>query len=59
MKTYYKKYDIVDIKGFLDCDENDKYFISYEDGDETKIIDLNDFLESVCGNYLQIKKINE
>ena len=59
MKTYYKEYKTIDVKGILDENENGEKFIAYLDGDDEKIIKADDLLDMMLGGYVQFKTIVE
>lgn len=59
MKTYLKRYATIDVKGYLDVNENDEYFISYEDGENTVNIMVEDLLKEMVGYPVQFKTIAE
>jgi len=60
MKTYLKKYEVVDIKGYLEVNDEGEYFISYEESkDEVKVILLKDIVEQMVGNAVQFKTITK
>lgn len=60
MKTYLKKYEVVDVKGYLDVDDEGEYFISYEESkDNVKVIPLKDIIEQMVGSAVQFKTITE
>ena len=60
MKTDYKEYKTIDVKGLLDenNDTGEKY-IAYQDGDDTKFIKINELLDMMVGSYVQFKTISE
>jgi len=59
MKTYYKEYKTIDVKGILDEFENGEKFIRYTDGEDEAIIKVNDLLDMMVGGFVQFKTISE
>ena len=60
MKTYLKKYEVVDVKGYLDVNDEGEYFISYEESkDNVKVIPLKGIIEQMVGSAVQFKTITE
>lgn len=60
MKTYLRKYETVDIKGYLDFNEDEGYFVSYENSaKETCNVMVDDLLKEMIGNAVQFKTITE
>ena len=54
-KQSIKKTRVLEIKGYLDIDENNEYIVTVED----KEYKLNDLLEDMCGTELNLKCIDE
>lgn len=59
MKTYYKEYKTIDVKGVLDTDTEGEYFIRYEDADNECVVALSDILDRITGEYVRIVTIPE
>lgn len=59
MKTYYKEYKTIDIKGVLDTDAEGNYFIHYEDGDNPCVVALSEILDKITGEYVRVVTIPE
>lgn len=59
MKTYYKEYKTIDIKGVLDTDAEGDYFIRYEYGDNECVVALSDILDKITGEYVRVVTIPE
>lgn len=59
MKTYYKEYKTIDIKGVLDTDAEGNYFIHYEDEDSPCVVALSEILDKITGEYIRVVTIPE
>lgn len=57
MKTYFKQYNTIDIKGYLDIDDEDKAFISY--GEDGEIIYIDELFKLIKEGLVQIKGLSE
>ncbi len=59
MKTYLKRYTTTDVKGYLDVNDEGEYFISYENGEDTVHIMVEDLLKEMVSCPVQFKTIAE
>lgn len=57
MKTYFKQYNTIDIKGYLDIDDEDKAVISY--GEDGEIIYIDELFKLIKEGLVQIKSLSE
>jgi hypothetical protein len=57
MKTYFKKYECIDIKGTLDEDADGNKCIVYGDKDDINTITIKSLLDMIDGGYIQIKTL--
>lgn len=58
MKTYMKNYEVVEVKGFLDIDENGKKFIKYDnENKESTMISLDDVIDMMIGKDVILKTV--
>lgn len=59
MKTYLKKYEVIDVKGYLDVDGDGKKYIMYNEDDQSKRMDIDDLLDMMLGSAVQFKTLVE